>query len=106
MSYDVYLEVDGGGPDSVEAYWRNHTSNTAVMWREAGCDVADFDGAEAWAFARSLGRAVRDIEERPDHYAKWNPSNGWGSVETTLAFLRDLLDACERFPKAKVRVSR
>lgn len=106
MSYDVYLEVDAGGPEPVKAYWRNHTSNTAVMWREAGCDIADFEGAGAGTFSVALASAIADIEARPDHYAQWNPENGWGSVETTLAFLRDLSDACENYPAAKVRVSR
>lgn len=106
MSYDVYLEVDAGGPEPVEAAWFNHTSNTAIMWREAGCDIADFEGADAKAFSIALTRAIADIEERPDHYAKWNPPNGWGSVETTLDFLRKLRDACEAYPLAKVSVSR
>lgn len=106
MSYDVSLEVDTGGPEAVEVYSRNHTSNTAAMWREAGCDIASFHGAGAGTFSVALDGAIRDMEERPKHYAKWNAPNGWGSYETTLEFLRDLLDACKRHPATKVSVSR
>lgn len=105
MSYDVYLEIDGGN-ESVEAYWRNHTSNTAQMWREAGCDIAEHHGSDAHGFGTALSLAIADIEFRPGHYAQYAPDNGWGSVESTLRFLCDLRAACERFPTAMVRVSR
>lgn len=106
MSYDVYLEIATGADEFAEVYWRNHTSNTAIMWREAGCDIADFEGAKASDFAVSLARAIGNIEATPDHYARWNPPNGWGSVDTTLDFLRALQTACELHPSTIVRVSR
>lgn len=34
MSYDVYVEVPTGPTHSVEAFWRNYTSNTSWMWTE------------------------------------------------------------------------
>lgn len=106
MSYDVSLMLNGGGTESAEVYWANHTSNTAIMWREAGCDIAEFHEAPASLFFPALALAVSDMEFRPGHYAQWNPPNGWGDVESTLGFLRGLRDACERFPLAKIRVSR
>lgn len=106
MSYDVYLEVDAGGPEPVEAMWVNHTSNTAVMWREAGCNLAECDGRPAAQVAEGLAVAIADIEARREHYAQWNPPNGWGSVDTTLDFLRGLLDGCQRYPRSTMRVSR
>lgn len=105
MSYDVTLELDGGN-ESADVYWRNHTSNTAQMWREAGCDIAEFHGSDAHGFGIALSLAIADIEFRPGYYAQYEPDNGWGSIETTLEFLRGLQEACERFPVAVVRVSR
>jgi hypothetical protein len=106
MSYDVYLEVDAGGPEPVEAYWRNHTSNTSRMWREAGCDIAACGGHQAAQFAEGLAGAISAMEEEPEKYRQWEPENQWGTYETTLSFLRDLLDACRAYPRAVVRVSR
>jgi hypothetical protein len=106
MSYDVYLEVDAGGPETVEAYWRNHTSNTSGMWRKAGVDIAECDGVQASQMAEGLAVAVETIKADPESFREFEPGNGWGTVESTVSFLSDLLDACQRFPRAKVRVSR
>lgn len=97
MSYDVYLELDGGAGEYAEVCWR-----TAVMWREAGCDIAEYDGRSARDFGEALHGAIVEIESRPRHYAQWNPPN----VESTLEFLRELQAACVRFPAARVVVSR
>lgn len=105
MSYDVSLMLEGDGV-TTDVWCRNHTSNTAVMWREAGCDIATFHGAGAGTFRVALEAAIADIEARPGHYAQWNPPNKWGSVDSTLEFLRDLQDGCRRFPDATVLVCR
>lgn len=105
MSYDVYLEVDAGGPEPIEAYWRNHTSNTAGMWRKAGLDIRACSGVGAAQFAEGLAGALTAMRESPSDYLPMNPPNGWGSYETTLEFLGDLLGACQMYPRATVRVS-
>jgi hypothetical protein len=106
MSYDVYLEIDTGGTEPVEVSWLNHTSNTAAMWRAAGCDIAECDGRPAANFAEGLASAIEAIESDPDRYRQYEPPNGWGTLETTLKFLRDLLHACQCHPRTTVRVSR
>lgn len=106
MSYDVSLEVDAGGPDPVLAADFNHTSNTAGMWREAGCDIAAFDGKPATEFATALWTAITDMSARPGHYRQQDPPNGWGSSETCLEFLQNLHRACVAYPLATVRVCR
>lgn len=35
MSYDVYVEVPTGPTHTVEAFWRNYTSNCSWMWTES-----------------------------------------------------------------------
>jgi hypothetical protein len=100
------LRIDAGGSGSVYCYDSNHTSNTAIMWRTAGCDIAAFHDKSAREFGAALSLAIDDIEFRPGYYAQWNPENGWGNVETTLDFLRGLRRACEAYPLAEVRVSR
>lgn len=114
MSYDVALMVGSQTPcptcghsafeGGKEVYSRNHTSNTAQMWRDAGCDLAEFDGKLAFELADSLQQAISKIEASPDDYRKYEPSNGWGDLDTTLAFLRGIYEACTVHPRAVVRV--
>ena len=100
MSYDVYLTVNGR-----DVYDRNHTRNTSSMWREAGCDVADFDGRPAVLLGYAARCAVYRLRTDPDRYVRWEPANGWGSRLSTIAFLEDLATACQAFPDAIVEVS-
>jgi hypothetical protein len=89
-----------------EVFSVNHTSNTSRMWAEAGCDLAEFDGKTGRELGASLREAIATIEEQPGKYRSLEPSNGWGTYESTLRFLRRILCACADYPDATVRVSR
>lgn len=106
MSYDVYLEIDTGGEESVGVFSRNHTSNTSNMWRKAGCDIAEFDGKPATVFEEALRPAIAEILANRHEYTEFEPSNGWGDIDSTVAFMTDLADACAIHAKTIVRVSR
>jgi hypothetical protein len=87
MSYDVWLEADLGGPESIQIDDNvNHTSNTVQMWREAGCDLSEQHGREARVVIPLLRAAIADISARRD-------------------FLQRILKLCERAPLAKLVVS-
>lgn len=107
MSYDIYLEIDTGGPEPA-AVGRdfNMTSNVGPMWRKAGADLADFHGENAGAMARVLDAAIGKMTAYPDEYRALNPSNGWGTYEGCVEFLRELRDEFTRHPNATVRVWR
>lgn len=106
MSYDVWLEVDlGGAEPHVVGGTINHTSNTAPMWRLAGAEIADMDGKLAGECTPALEHAVTELTTRPEAYRHLDATNRWGTVETTLRFLRDILEACRSAPKATLRVS-
>jgi hypothetical protein len=105
MSYDVSLYINGGGTATVEAFWRNHTSNTACMWKDAGLDLRGMDGAPAVECGGAVSRAADRIAADADSYRRMEPDNGWGSVQSTVDFLRAVAEACERFPAATVEVS-
>lgn len=111
MSYDIWLEADLGGEDSVRVGnldW-NYTSNCAPMWRTAMPEsegLAGMDGMEAGSAAAILARGIERMESTPEVYAAMNPSNGWGSYEGQLGALRELLAAFRSAPKAKVAISR
>jgi len=111
MSYDVDLMVatgarSDGSANSVSVFSRNHTSNTARMWRAAGCDIAEFHGKGAIEFGAALEKAIGEISTHPKQYREMEPDNRWGTVESTLEFLNDLLEACDRHNLATVAVDR
>lgn len=83
----------------------NHTSNTSVMWKEAGCDLRDYNDKLAKELEPALHQAIIKIIEDPQKFKQWEPSNGWGSVKSTLGFLRCLQAACLKYPEALLDVS-
>jgi hypothetical protein len=107
MSYDVYLELDDKtGFDTQYVWERNHTSNTAGMWRAAGCDIAAFDGKRATELGPAAARAIAAIVTEPEKYRPMEPRNGWGSLPSTVHFLIAIWEACTDWPEATVRISR
>ena len=107
MSYDVYLSENWcehrQRGDEVLSW--NYTSNMSAAWREAGADIAEFHHKRAKDCAPLLGAAIDDMLARPEHYAPFNASNGWGSMRTLVPALRQLLGAMETNPDAVVEVS-
>lgn len=106
MSYDVWLEIDTGGPEPacVGEEW-NHTSNVAKMWRKAGADIAQFDGKPAGECVPVLRSAIAAMLANEADYTPMNPSNGWGSYDSCIRFLGVVKAGFEKHPKATVRVS-
>lgn len=109
MSYDITLTLITndfvGNQVETEVFWRNHTSNTAAMWREAGVDFHNYHGRPASEMVSVLDSAVTHITEHTFHYRNFEPGNGWGTVESTVSFLRAVLDASYKYPTAIVDVS-
>ena len=93
-------------PPSLEVWSGNHTSNTAAIWREAGADLATFEGKTAGDCIEPLAAAIATIERDPERFRHHEPGNGWGTVESTLRFLRAIKAACARYPAARVEVCR
>jgi hypothetical protein len=117
MSYDIWLEVPydvayaeaiaGPAGDPYDGESWNYTSNMAPAWRAAGADLADFDGQTAGSFIGCLAAAIDVMREQRDDYAKrYDASNGWGSMETLIPALEELLAMFERWPGYTVAVWR
>jgi hypothetical protein len=109
MSYDVYLLEDPcptcGHTKGYDFNW-NYTSNCSGMWREAGVDLASFDGRQVSACVVELAVAIQTLEREPERFIAMNPANGWGSYESLVPALKQLLRAFEEHLTAKVEVSR
>jgi hypothetical protein len=106
VSYDVWLEVDLGGPEPVrlDTLDANHTSNTGGMIEEAaGKPIREWDKMPAGEVAELALRAACDLRRRPAYYDAMAPTNGWGTRESTIAFLDTIEAACRAAPKATFR---
>jgi hypothetical protein len=103
MSLDFSLER----VQPVEIFSANQTHNVSNMWTLAGIydDLYGSEGMKASDVLTRLQKAYKDMKARPSKYKKLNPENGWGSYETALSFLHDVIEACELYPDATIRIS-
>lgn len=115
MSYDVWLEVDTGGPEraALNVLDVNYTSNVSPMWTMAlGANLGDLieenekEGRTAGRLVGLLSDAVEKMRAEPAAFQAMNPENGWGRYEGALEFLDKIRAACEAHPLAYLRVSR
>ena len=109
MSYDIYVrypkcEHCGRETDS----WNvgNYTSNMSGAWNQAGARLRDWDNRPIAEVLPELEQAIKRIEADRGSYSKFEPDNGWGSVDTMLKFMRQVRDAFCDNPKGVVGVSR
>lgn len=110
MSYDIWLEADLGGPESIEiGDTFNYTSNCSGMWRKAMPEtdgLAGFDEQRAVDVIPVLQSGIRKMQRDPEGYIKMEPDNGWGDFDGQLDWLKRLLEHFQTAPAAQVRVSR
>lgn len=120
MSLDIYLEFRGSRPCTCEC-GHQHRSNEPEVVFEANVThnlnrMADAAGIysclwhpgeerieRAGDLVPKLSQAISLLEASPEKFRAHNPSNGWGSYEGFLSFLRDLRAACVEWPAAHVR---
>lgn len=71
------------------------------LWRpeELGIDTASF-------LIEGLEKGLKKLKSNPDHFKAFNPSNGWGDYDGLVEFVESYLDACKKFPDAKIEVDR
>ena len=110
MSWDIYLErpkCDHCGRDSETVFERNYTHNMNGAIREAwgGKCWKDVDGKRAEDVLPSLRHAIAMLRNEPAAFKRYEPGNGWGSVEGVTKFLEDCARAMEESPGAIIRVS-
>lgn len=104
---DIYLQESY----STVLYSSNITHNLArmaeeadiyrILWRpeEAGIDIAE-------DLIDPLQEGLNRLKSDPEKYKEFNPENGWGSYDTLVKFVEDLLNACYKYPYAIVEADR
>lgn len=95
MSYDV----------RVGSVWTNHTSNTADMM-EAACGSWPelWNGMLATDVLPILNKAILELTSNPSKYKKYEDKNRWGTIESTIKFLKEIRTGCEESPDDIVEV--
>lgn len=71
------------------------------LWRP---EEHDIDTAKQ--LIEPLRQGLHLLKLNPEEYKKYNPENGWGSYEGLVTFVEKYLDACYKYPDAKVSADR
>lgn len=106
-----HCESCGGPVEYTGLYSANITHNLGAMAEAAGCYTAVWRPEEAgFELAREitpfLRAAISSMEEYPAAFRLHDAANGWGTYDDFLPWLKEYLAACERYPLARVSVSR
>lgn len=108
MSYDVRFKAKLDSADQwvyVGDIWINHTSNTAAMIKEVcGSYPSEWNGKKCADMYPVLMQGASLLTINSQKYKAFEPSNGWGTVETTLDFLMKIADNCDKYPTAALEV--
>ena len=72
-----------------------------VIWRP---DEVGFSTANQLIELLTAGLAL--LKSDPDKFKEYNPPNGWGTYDVFVDFVHEYLDACRRWPSARIKVSR
>lgn len=107
MSLSFYLqyEID---ENEIEVFDANITHNLNEMAREAGIYEALWHPNRIGAvYAKDiislLAGGYADLIKNPEIYKVFNSPNGWGMYENFVWFVKNVLDACEKYPNAKIK---
>lgn len=97
--------------DAAEVYSANITHNLSTMASHAGIYEALWRPEEigidlARQLIEPLTAGLGVLLNDPERFKAFNPSNGWGSYDGLVGFVRNYLEACRQFPDATVYASR
>lgn len=103
----VIAEYFGEVDDEQEVFHGNITHNLNTMAEEAELywpmwQPGEIGIVQAKQLIQPLTDGLACLVSDPEHYEKFNPENGWGTYEGLVEFVHDYLEACIRFPEAKV----
>lgn len=106
MSLDVYLIES-----EEEVYWANITHNLNKMAIEAGIykhlwSPDELNIKKAIDLVKPLKKGLDDLNNRPDHFRKFNSPNGWGMYKHFVPFVENYINACLDNPGALIKISK
>ena len=91
-----------------EALWRPHRLklNYVECNYEAECKFENENPSTAKDIIPILEKGLADLKARPQHFERFNASNGWGLYEHFVPFVEEYLKACKEYPEAEISCSR
>lgn len=91
----------------VEVFDINITHNLSVMAAEAGVydELWCGGGRTARDILPTLETGLTKLRDNPDHFKRFDASNGWGTYSDFVRFVEDVIQACHEFPDAEIWVS-
>ncbi len=98
-------------PASAEVFSANITHNLNEMAKAAGVygplwRPEENGIATAAQLIEPLTAGLEKLERQPMFFCQFNPPNKWGDYNGLVAFVRNYLAACQKFPEATVSVWR
>ena len=86
----------------------NYTHNVTRMWKEAGVYDALYmsDGKQVKDIIDELNSGLSNMYANPEKYIAMNPTNGWGSYESALDWLKQLISNIESYPDGTICISK
>ena len=110
MSLDFYLHYIKDG-NKIEVFWRNITHNLTQMADKAGIYEAlwrpeEIKAKKAKDIVERLEKGLKKLKAKPKYFEKFDSPNGWGIYDNFVPFVEGCLDACKKYPNAKIYVSR
>jgi hypothetical protein len=109
MSLDFYLEYEIDD-NYITVFDNNITHNLNEMANKAGIYFALWRPKEkgyekASDIIEILEKGLSDLVAIPSYFKKFDAENGWGTYEHFVPFVRECLEACKKYPNAKIRAS-
>lgn len=106
MSLDVWLTVKREC-----VYEANITHNLGKMASACGVYYAcwrpeEINCTRAKHILPMLKNGIEVLKADPDYYKKFDSPNGWGLYIHFLPWLERYAEACEKYPEAKIHISR
>jgi hypothetical protein len=110
MSLDFSLAYSND-EHNIWVFDTNITHNLGKMADKAGIYFALWRPEEkkyvvAKDIIPDLEKGLKKLKMKPKYFEKFNATNGWGLYEHFVPFVEDVLDACRKYPNAKIYVSR
>ena len=89
----------------------NITHNLYRMASECGIakylwDANEIGITKAKELIEPLTEGLKELKARPKSYKQFNPVNGWGTYENLVDFVGAYLEACKKYPEAKIEVDK
>jgi hypothetical protein len=106
MGWDLWLEIDTGGEEPAQVGKSfNYTYNTGPMLNAAGLYVRGLLGLTAKHAVVILRDVIAQFEDTPCKFKAFDPPNGWGSYDSLLEVLREMVADWSKHPRATVNGS-